>query len=186
MQQELLSPLTALDLIVILLKNMILLHGCPQPRSLSPELESELASYFYPKLDCSERKPRTANYRSHLIQGNSSWLGGRRLGRWRSTGPDTRVGLLQWMCLLQIKVAEAFITPKVARWARERIGISPAQLADALGADAREIEAWERGQTRPPFGKAQDSAKTLKVPFGFLFLMEPPPEHSNPGPSHSR
>ena len=89
--------------------------------------------------------------------------------------------------VLQIKVAEAFITPKVARWARERIGISPAQLADALGADAREIEAWERGQTRPPFGKAQDLAKTLKVPFGFLVLIGATArKHSNPGPSHSR
>jgi Zn-dependent peptidase ImmA (M78 family)/transcriptional regulator with XRE-family HTH domain len=73
-------------------------------------------------------------------------------------------------------VTEAFITPKVARWARERVGISHAQLADALGADAQEIEAWERGETRPPFGKAQDLAKTLKVPFGFLFLSQPPPE----------
>jgi Zn-dependent peptidase ImmA (M78 family)/transcriptional regulator with XRE-family HTH domain len=73
-------------------------------------------------------------------------------------------------------VTEAFITPKVARWARQRVGISHAQLADALGADAREIESWELGQTRPPFGKAQDLAKTLKVPFGFLFLSEPPPD----------
>ena len=73
-------------------------------------------------------------------------------------------------------MTEAFITPKVARWARERVGVSQAQLADALGADPQEIEAWERGQTRPPFGKAQDLAKTLKVSFGFLFLSEPPPE----------
>jgi Zn-dependent peptidase ImmA (M78 family)/DNA-binding XRE family transcriptional regulator len=73
-------------------------------------------------------------------------------------------------------MTEAFITPKVALWARERVGISPAQLADALGADAKEIEAWEQGKTRPPFGKAQDLAKTLRVPFGFLFLSEPPPQ----------
>jgi Zn-dependent peptidase ImmA (M78 family)/DNA-binding XRE family transcriptional regulator len=73
-------------------------------------------------------------------------------------------------------VTEAFITPKVAQWARERVGFSRAQLADLLAADPNEIEAWERGQTRPPFRKAQDLAKTLKVPFGFLFLSEPPPE----------
>jgi len=72
-------------------------------------------------------------------------------------------------------VTQAFITPKVARWARERVGLSHSQLADSLGADPQEIEAWERGETRPPFGKAQDLAKTLKVPFGFLFLSEPPP-----------
>jgi Zn-dependent peptidase ImmA (M78 family)/DNA-binding XRE family transcriptional regulator len=73
-------------------------------------------------------------------------------------------------------VTEAFITPKVARWARERVGISQTQLAEALGADAQEVEAWEQGETHPPFGKAQDLAKTLRVPFGFLFLSEPPPE----------
>jgi Zn-dependent peptidase ImmA (M78 family)/transcriptional regulator with XRE-family HTH domain len=73
-------------------------------------------------------------------------------------------------------VTEAFITPKVARWARERVGISHAELADSLGADPHEIEAWEQGETRPPFGKAQDLAKTLRVPFGFLFLSEPPAE----------
>ena len=72
-------------------------------------------------------------------------------------------------------MTEAFITPKVARWARERVGLSHSQLADSLGADPQEIEAWECGETRPPFGKAQDLAKTLKVPFGFLFLSEPPP-----------
>jgi Zn-dependent peptidase ImmA (M78 family)/DNA-binding XRE family transcriptional regulator len=73
-------------------------------------------------------------------------------------------------------VTEAFITPKVARWARERVGMSHAQLADSLGADPHEIEAWEHGETRPPFRTAQDLAKTLRVPFGFLFLSEPPAE----------
>src|ERR1022692_699190 len=38
----------------------------PQPRSLSPELESELASYFYPTVNSSGITPRTVNYRSHL------------------------------------------------------------------------------------------------------------------------
>jgi Zn-dependent peptidase ImmA (M78 family)/transcriptional regulator with XRE-family HTH domain len=54
--------------------------------------------------------------------------------------------------------------------------MSHAQLADSLGADPHEIEAWEQGKTRPPFGKAQDLAKTLRVPFGFLFLSKPPAE----------
>lgn len=71
-------------------------------------------------------------------------------------------------------MTQAFITPRVARWARERVGFSQSQLADALGSDPQEVEAWERGETRPPFGKAQELAKTLKVPFGFLFLSEPP------------
>ena len=73
-------------------------------------------------------------------------------------------------------MSQAFITPKVARWARERVGFSHCQLADALGSDPQEVEAWERGETHPPFGKAQELAKTLKVPFGFLFLSDPPPD----------
>jgi transcriptional regulator with XRE-family HTH domain len=77
---------------------------------------------------------------------------------------------------LEEPVTQAFITPKIARWARERVGFSRFQLADALGSDPHEIEAWERGETRPPFGKAQELAKTLKIPFGFLFLSEPPPD----------
>lgn len=75
-------------------------------------------------------------------------------------------------------MTQAFITPRVARWARERVGFSSSQLAAALGSDPHEIEAWERGETRPPFGKAQELAKTLKVPFGFLFLSEPPTERT--------
>ena len=80
------------------------------------------------------------------------------------------------MCRSSHAVTEAFITPKVAQWARERTGISPAQLAKSLGADPKEVEAWERGETRPPFGKAQDLARSLRIPFGFLFLSEPPAE----------
>jgi transcriptional regulator with XRE-family HTH domain len=80
------------------------------------------------------------------------------------------------MCRCSHTVTEAFITPKVAQWARERTGISPAQLAKSLGADPAEVEAWERGETRPPFGKAQDLARSLRIPFGFLFLSEPPVE----------
>jgi transcriptional regulator with XRE-family HTH domain len=73
-------------------------------------------------------------------------------------------------------LTEAFITPKVARWARERLGVSPSQLAKTLRADQTEIEAWERGDTRPAFGKAQELAKTLRIPFGVLFLSQPPVE----------
>jgi Zn-dependent peptidase ImmA (M78 family)/transcriptional regulator with XRE-family HTH domain len=73
-------------------------------------------------------------------------------------------------------MTEAFITPKVVQWARERTGVSPAQLAKSLGADLTEIEAWENGESRPPFGKAQDLAKSLRIPFGFLFLSKPPVE----------
>ncbi len=66
-------------------------------------------------------------------------------------------------------LTEAFITPK-ARWARERLGISRSQLATTLRANQKKIGAWERGDTCPAFGKAQELAKTLRIAFGSISL----------------
>ena len=73
-------------------------------------------------------------------------------------------------------VNEAFITPDVAKWARERSGVSHAQLAASLGIDPDELVAWEKGGASPPFGKAQEMARILRIPFGYLFLSTPPTE----------
>jgi Zn-dependent peptidase ImmA (M78 family)/DNA-binding XRE family transcriptional regulator len=73
-------------------------------------------------------------------------------------------------------VDEAYISNAVLRWARERSGATEAQLADALKVKPEQIQAWEKGETFPPFGKAQELAKRLYVPFGYLFLSEPPDE----------
>jgi Zn-dependent peptidase ImmA (M78 family)/DNA-binding XRE family transcriptional regulator len=73
---------------------------------------------------------------------------------------------------------EALITPVVMRWARERNGVSQAQLASSLHVTAEQISAWEKGVTHPPFPKAQALAKTLKIPFGFLFLSNPPSDQT--------
>lgn len=70
---------------------------------------------------------------------------------------------------------EAFINPEVARWARERSGFSPDQIAKNLHVSSEQVSAWEqRGGPSPPFGKAQELAKTLRIPFGYLFLSNPP------------
>jgi Zn-dependent peptidase ImmA (M78 family)/DNA-binding XRE family transcriptional regulator len=71
-------------------------------------------------------------------------------------------------------VNEAFITPEVARWARERSGVSEDALAAALHVSPEQVVSWESGEAFPPFPKAQDLARTLRVPFGFLFLSRPP------------
>lgn len=73
-------------------------------------------------------------------------------------------------------VNEAFITPEVAKWARERSGVSHAQLAATLRIDPDELVAWERGSASPPFSKAQEMARILRIPFGYLFLSTPPTE----------
>jgi Zn-dependent peptidase ImmA (M78 family)/DNA-binding XRE family transcriptional regulator len=68
----------------------------------------------------------------------------------------------------------ALLTPDVLIWARTRSGISHPQLAARLGIDSKQIAAWERGESHPPFDKAKKIAKELNVPFGFLFLSKPP------------
>ena len=50
------------------------------------------------------------------------------------------------------------------------------QLARALRVSPEQIDSWERGGTRPPFGKAQLLANRLRIPFGYLFLSDIPAE----------
>jgi len=38
------------------------------------------------------------------------------------------------------------------------------------------LEAWEQGRERPTLRKAQDLARKFKIPFGYLYLSEPPEE----------
>ena len=71
-------------------------------------------------------------------------------------------------------MAEALITPDVLTWARKRSGLDPRQLAKRLNVRAEAIVAWEGAERRPTFRQAQRLAQTLHVPFGYLFLSEPP------------
>ena len=70
----------------------------------------------------------------------------------------------------------AFITPELMRWARERRGISRDQLAKHLRVTPNQVLDWERGDSYPHFGKAINLARVLHVPFGYLFLSDPPSE----------
>ena len=65
---------------------------------------------------------------------------------------------------------EAFITPAVIRWARERNQWSPHELADKVSVKEEVLNAWEQGDLRPSFSKAKVLAKKLRIPFGYLFL----------------
>lgn len=64
------------------------------------------------------------------------------------------------------------VPPELLRWARERSGIDPRDL------EARfpKLPAWLRGEKQPTFKQLERFAKATHVPFGYLFLPEPPDE----------
>lgn len=68
----------------------------------------------------------------------------------------------------------AYLNHDIVRWARERSGFSTSELAGQLNVPHERMQQWERGNEFPSFGIAQDLAKLLKVPFGYLFLSNPP------------
>jgi Zn-dependent peptidase ImmA (M78 family)/DNA-binding XRE family transcriptional regulator len=74
------------------------------------------------------------------------------------------------------EVEHAYINPDVARWARRRNGLTEDELAGQLRVTQQQVVEWEAGRQHPPFGRAQDLARTLKIPFGYLFLSAPPAE----------
>ena len=71
---------------------------------------------------------------------------------------------------------EAFITPEIVRWARERDQLSTEKAAQRLNVKPERLDAWERGTARPTFRQAQTLAQRLNIPFGYLFLSSPPEE----------
>jgi transcriptional regulator with XRE-family HTH domain len=71
---------------------------------------------------------------------------------------------------------QAFITPAVFRWAIDRARSNPEKLARKLNKTPSAVISWTEGKTRPTFAQAQKVADTLHVPFGYLFLPEPPDE----------
>ena len=71
-------------------------------------------------------------------------------------------------------MTEALVTPSVLTWARRRRGIEVGELAAKLNVKIEAIDAWEAGERRPTFRQAQRFAQALYVPFGYLYLTEPP------------
>lgn len=74
--------------------------------------------------------------------------------------------------------SKALITPSVVTWARERAGLQPEDLAKKVLSrpDAEKALAWESGEELPTFRQAQKIADATHIPFGFLYLAEPPEE----------
>ena len=73
-------------------------------------------------------------------------------------------------------VDQAFITPAVFLWAIERARSTPEKLAKKLKTRTGSVVSWGEGKVRPTFSQAQRLADALYVPFGYLFLPDPPDE----------
>lgn len=73
-------------------------------------------------------------------------------------------------------MSTAFITPRLVRWARQRIRATHEVVASKLRVDRERVVAWEEGHEHPTFRQAHDLADCLNVPFGYLYLSSPPVE----------
>ena len=67
------------------------------------------------------------------------------------------------------------LTPDLLRWARERAGLTEADLAKKLGTQTERVHQWERsGSLRP--AQAEKISQATHTPLGYLYLDAPPKE----------
>ena len=52
--------------------------------------------------------------------------------------------------------------------------MTTAMLAKKLGLSEEKLESWENGEAKPTFKQAQNFAAKTYIPFGYLYLAEPP------------
>ncbi|WP_445399609.1 helix-turn-helix domain-containing protein [Zobellella sp. An-6] len=62
------------------------------------------------------------------------------------------------------------VNPELVQWARKRAHLAIEDLAGRFP----KLVYWERGEVLPTFKQLEDFAKATHVPFGYLFLPEPP------------
>lgn len=67
---------------------------------------------------------------------------------------------------------KAFINSTMLQWALER---AEADIS-ILNANEQKAKEWLSGKSLPTFKQAQEIAKKLHIPFGYLYLKEPPQE----------
>lgn len=75
-----------------------------------------------------------------------------------------------------LMTVNALITKEMLEWARKRTLGSLDDAAKILKINKTKLEAWENGRSQPTFNQAQDIARKLKIPFGYLYLSKPPDE----------
>ncbi len=84
-----------------------------------------------------------------------------------------------------VVMTEALVNHEMLRWARERVGLPPGEIAKAIGVAEVRVLAFERGEARPTFRQAEKWAAKTYIPFGFLYL-DRPPEDTLPIPDLRR
>lgn len=73
-------------------------------------------------------------------------------------------------------MSKALINHEILSWALLRASMSEHELADKLKVSEAKVMSWAAGDDRPTFPQAQKLAKTLGIPFGYLYLNTPPDE----------
>lgn len=71
-------------------------------------------------------------------------------------------------------MSKALINSEMLVWGSERAGVDAEALADRMGIRIDRVHQWLSGEDSPTFRQAQEIAKALNLPFGFLFLDRPP------------
>lgn len=71
-------------------------------------------------------------------------------------------------------MAEAHITAEVLTWARNRAGFDIETLSVKANVKPDDLQSWEISEANPSFPQALRLAEQLRVPFGYLFLSDPP------------
>ena len=64
------------------------------------------------------------------------------------------------------------LNKELLSWARERAGLAQ----DVLISRFKRLPQWEAGEVQPTLKQAEDFARAVHVPLGYLFLSEPPEE----------
>jgi transcriptional regulator with XRE-family HTH domain len=73
-------------------------------------------------------------------------------------------------------MTHALVNPNLMTWSRRRAGLTEAELAESITVSEDKVLAWEAGESKPTFRQAQKWASIAHIPFGYLFLSEPPKE----------
>lgn len=76
------------------------------------------------------------------------------------------------MIVLRCCHHEVDINPKLLRWARERAGLTPDDLAGAFP----KLGLWESRDAQPTLKQLERFARATHAPVGYFFLQEPPVE----------
>lgn len=72
-----------------------------------------------------------------------------------------------------MKTSEVAVNPAILSWAITRAGIGIDEAARTFP----KLSAWLRAEKKPTLRQLESFSKKVHLPFGFLFLSEPPVEH---------